>query len=235
MGDAPVELRPALGRGYYLAQQIDDDQAARRRTAPFGIYRADRADHVEVSASHFYHRADTDRVIGESVDLEGCGHLRARHRQDTSDSFFHTRSPLRCAAISRSRLCQSISSQLSKISISAISPCRKRRRRSIATVFITAKTPRPAARPTASPERLVTLASRRSPPRRSGTSSAPSSIGTSRSTSAANTLSALMPVGRVTARITSRARTRTRKAVPTGASRRGTVSLPKSPVSSVTL
>ena len=82
--DTPVELRPASGAGNYLAQQIDDDETTRRRTAPFGIYRADRSDHVEVSASRFYHRADADRILGESVDFEGCGHLRARHRHDTS-------------------------------------------------------------------------------------------------------------------------------------------------------
>src|ERR1700730_11661907 len=109
MGDAPVELRPAFDHRNDLAEQIDDDQAPGCRSDPFGMYRVDRSNHVEVSASHFYHRADTDRVLGESVDLEGCGHLRARHRQDTSDSVFHTRSPMRCVAISRSRLCQSIS------------------------------------------------------------------------------------------------------------------------------
>ena len=82
--DTPAELRPSSGAGNDLAQQIDDDEAARRRTAPFGIYRADCSDHVEVSASRFDHRADADGILGESVDFEGCGHLRARHRYDTS-------------------------------------------------------------------------------------------------------------------------------------------------------
>src|SRR5271154_7142818 len=86
MGHAPVELRPAFGGRNYLAQQIDDDQAARRRTDTFGIYRTDRSDHVEVSAPHFYHRADADGVLDESVDFEGRGHLRARHRYDTPDN-----------------------------------------------------------------------------------------------------------------------------------------------------
>src|SRR5436305_659196 len=73
--DAPAELRPAFGSGNDFAQQIDDHEAARRRTAPFGIYLADGADHVEVSAPRFYHRTDTDGILGESIDLDRRSHL----------------------------------------------------------------------------------------------------------------------------------------------------------------
>src|SRR5262249_20448966 len=153
------------------------------------------------SASHLYHRANTDRILGESVYFEGRCHLRARYRNDTSESVVHAQSPIHPTAIPGGRVCQSQQSKFSTSSSrSAVSSGRERLRRSSAIVLITTKTSRPAARPSVSAERLVTRASRRSPPpRRSCTSSATSSIGTSCSTLAASTLSALMPVGRAIA------------------------------------
>src|SRR5205823_8089711 len=55
------EFALTLGRGYDFAQQVDDKDAARRRTA-IDLYCADRSHHLVIDAPGLDHRANANRA-----------------------------------------------------------------------------------------------------------------------------------------------------------------------------
>src|ERR1700757_1990001 len=217
IGDPASEFALTFGRGYDFAQQVDNKDAARRRTV-IDLYRVDGSHHLVIKAPGLDHRANANRARQGLISLHR--HLCARYGRHTPETI-HTHLLYSPGVTSYSPSNTSTSS-----SRSAASPRAPKLRRSIAMVLITAKTSHPGVSPSAAPERRVTRASNRSTPSRSWTSRAASSIGTSASTRPARTFKALIPLGGAAARITSRARIRTRKAVPIGRSHCGTVSRP---------
>jgi hypothetical protein len=83
MGNPASEFAVTLGRGYDFAQQVDDKDAARRRTA-IDLYSADCSHHLVIDASGLDHRANADRAREGLISLHR--HLRARYGRHTPET-----------------------------------------------------------------------------------------------------------------------------------------------------
>src|SRR6202022_3829606 len=134
MRNPASEFAVTLGRSYDFAQQVDDENAARRRTA-IDLYSTDCSHHLVIDAPGLDHRANADRAREGLISLHR--HLRARYGRYTPETI-HQRLFYLSGVPSYSPSNTSTSS-----SRSAASPRGPRLRRSIATVLITAKTSHP--------------------------------------------------------------------------------------------